>query len=136
MFKAIVCDIQGVLVNGRINEKLISFLIENKKIYGKFILHSNLGKESVQNFKDLVPNLSKIVDKTYYYKSIKYVKPDVRSFQQILDENNLKPQEMIFIDDSQRNVDSAKKLGIKSILYKNLEDISTLKNLLYPESDL
>lgn len=136
MIKAIICDIQGVLANGGINEELISFLIENKKLYGKFILHSNLGKQSVENFKNLLPKLSKIVDKTYYYKSMKYVKPDVRSFQKILDENNLKPQETIFVDDNQRNIDSANELGIRTILYENFESISTLKNLLYLESDL
>jgi glucose-1-phosphatase len=140
MIKAIICDILGVLVNttkeGEINKELIDFLIKNKSHYGFLIIFSNSDSNSIENFKSMIPELFSIVDKQYYAFNINYPKPDVRGFEQILKELSLKPNEVIFIDDRERNTKSAQKIGIKTILYSDFKDISTLKPLLYPLSDL
>jgi len=43
-------------------------------------------------------------------------KPDVLMFTTALNELNIKPEEAIFIDDNEINVDAAEKLGMKGIL--------------------
>jgi HAD superfamily hydrolase (TIGR01509 family) len=133
MFKAIVCDIQGVLIgNGEVNHNLIEFLIQNKQAYGILILYTNLSKQSVQNLKGELSKFFDSVDKVYSYNDVEHPKPNVEGFEEILNEWNLKPKEVIFIDDSEINIKSAKSLGINTIHYKDFGDISTLESLLFP----
>ena len=132
MFKAIICDIQGVLVkNDKLNENLINFLIENKENYGILLLHTNLSKKSVQNLKKIFSGLLNSVDKIYTYDDVKYPKPDIKGFEQILKEWNLQPSEVIFIDDSVLNITSASSLGLETVHYGDFGEISELKNLLF-----
>lgn len=46
-------------------------------------------------------------------------KPDPRSYEYVLNHLQLKPQEVIFIDDKKENVDAAVALGIYGIQFKN-----------------
>ncbi len=133
MFKAIICDIQGVLVKDEgINKKLVDFLIENKHIYTKLLISSNLTRNSIQRLENIIPKFFEYVDKTYPYDEVEYPKPSPRGFEQILEEWNLKPEEVIFIDDNQNNIQTAKSLGLKTIYYTYGEDLSTLNSLLSP----
>jgi FMN phosphatase YigB (HAD superfamily) len=50
--------------------------------------------------------------KAYYSHEMGLRKPDAESYQMILDEQNLIPAETIFIDDTLKNVEAAKKLGL------------------------
>lgn len=131
MIKAIICDILGVLTDRRVvNVELINLLIDSKGIYKKLIIYSNLSEKSIESFKMKVPEFFNIVDKQYDASNFKYYKPSSKGLEEILNEFNLKPEEVIFIDDNQTNVQEAQKLGIRTILYYNSEDISTLKTLL------
>lgn len=47
------------------------------------------------------------------------IKPDAEIFLKMIDLLGIKPEEAIFIDDRQYQVDGAKKLGIKAFLYKD-----------------
>ena len=122
----------NVSVNGDINMKLIDFLIENKKRYGLLLLYSSLNEQSVKGLKKAVPELFEVVDGEYYASNVKYLKPDIRGFEEILNKWGLKANEVLFIDDSERNVNAAKTLGIKTLQYGSSEDISTLNSLLSP----
>ena len=46
-------------------------------------------------------------------------KPDRRVFEFILNKLKTKPEESIFIDDKRKNLDAAKKFGMKTIIFKN-----------------
>jgi putative hydrolase of the HAD superfamily len=48
----------------------------------------------------------------YLSHEIHFRKPDVDIYEFVLNENNLKPEETIFIDDTKENTDSAATLGI------------------------
>ncbi len=48
-------------------------------------------------------------------------KPDPKCFLSILEKLNIKPEESVFIDDKQENLDAAEKLGMKSLIFKNNE---------------
>lgn len=50
---------------------------------------------------------------------IKARKPDKRGFLKIMKHFNVKPDETLFIDDSRKNVEKAKEIGINAIPFKN-----------------
>jgi len=50
-------------------------------------------------------------------------KPNPEIYLTVLNDLNCKPWEVIFIDDKEKNVNSARKLGINSILYKNFRQL-------------
>lgn len=65
--------------------------------------------------------------KTYASCNTGLKKPDKKCFKLILKNQGLKPEETIFIDDKRENVLSARSLGIKSIVFKNNDQL--IKNL-------
>ena len=52
---------------------------------------------------------------------VKNPNPDIYNF--LINRYNLKKDECIFFDDRQKNVDAANEVGIKSILFKTIDDI-------------
>ena len=50
-------------------------------------------------------------------------KPNKKAFLYVLEKINAKPEECIFVDDIQKNVDAANNLSIKGILYTNLNKL-------------
>jgi HAD superfamily hydrolase (TIGR01509 family) len=57
-----------------------------------------------------------LFEKTYYSHLAGKRKPQVDFFEQVLAENNLKPEETLFIDDSPQHLEAAKTLGIRTFL--------------------
>lgn len=57
-----------------------------------------------------------LFEKTYYSHLTGKRKPEPAIFKQVLEENNLKPEETLFIDDSPQHLASAQKLGIHTFL--------------------
>jgi glucose-1-phosphatase len=60
-------------------------------------------------------DLDHFFDKVYYSFSMYKRKPEPEIFLQVLEENNLKAEETLFVDDSLENIESAKKLGILTL---------------------
>jgi putative hydrolase of the HAD superfamily len=50
-------------------------------------------------------------------------KPDPRIFHRALSAVGVKPEESIFIDDKEKNIKAAEKIGIKGIFYKNTNQV-------------
>lgn len=70
-------------------------------------------------------------DVFYLSYEMKMRKPDTEIFEFVLNENQLQPQESLFVDDTKENTDAAAKLGIKTWnLQVGKEDITQLKNHL------
>jgi putative hydrolase of the HAD superfamily len=69
------------------------------------------------------------MDELYVSYKIGALKPSKRFFEYILDKENVKPEETLFIDDSLNNVDAAKSMGINTIHALNGEDWT--KDVLY-----
>jgi len=66
-----------------------------------------------------------VFDKVYASNLMGYSKPQEGFYNYILKEENVKPEEVVFIDDSIENINSARKIGLKTILfndYKGLEE--------------
>jgi HAD superfamily hydrolase (TIGR01509 family) len=58
------------------------------------------------------------------------VKPNTAIYQQVLTEQNLQVQEVLFFDDNVANINSAKGLGIASYLIDPAKDYSQIQEIL------
>ena len=61
-------------------------------------------------------NLDVYFHKAYYSQRMLKRKPEPEIFQQVLDENKLVASETLFLDDNTLNIESARKLGIQTVL--------------------
>jgi len=57
-------------------------------------------------------------------------KPDPAVYLKTLELQQLKPDDVVFIDDTAKNIDSAQSLGIKSILFQNNQQLLSELRLL------
>ncbi len=60
-------------------------------------------------------SLSELFEKAYFSHTFGMRKPDVKVFERILEKNDLKAEQTLFLDDLEQNTDAAKAAGIKAI---------------------
>lgn len=85
-----------------------------------FLLHSETRMKFVKN-----------VDGRVVSAFVKSVKPEHEIYKILLDTYNLNPDECVFIDDREDNVEGAVKAGMHGIVFKNFEDANQkLESLL------
>ncbi len=65
--------------------------------------------------------LFNLFDKKYLSTEIGFSKPQLGAYKAVLNDLNLKPDEVVFIDDKQAYLEPAKKRGIKTIHYHGLK---------------
>ena len=53
--------------------------------------------------------------------TVKLLKPDVRIYEALFEKYGLIPEECVFLDDSEANVEGAKKAGMQGIVFDNYE---------------
>lgn len=113
---------------GPVDGELMEIIYELRKKYSLFILSNSCPelKKCVEANREFY----KIFDEIYYSFEIGLKKPDRRSYEFVLERNNLLPEECVFIDDTTVNINTAEELGMKGILYhyskklmKDLENI-------------
>ena len=54
---------------------------------------------------------------------VKLIKPDAGIYELLLKQYSLVPQECVFIDDVQENIEGAEKAGIRGIHFTNIQDV-------------
>ena len=84
------------------------FLLSNTNVIHIDCVHRYLQR------KFNVPNFNEYFERVYYSFEIGMRKPDKEIFERVLLENNLKPAETLFIDDTLQHIEGAAKLGIKT----------------------
>ena len=73
----------------------------------------------------------KCFDKVYYSSRMGKRKPDENCFKQVLEENQLVPQQTLFIDDSVQHIKGAKRIGIETFhLEKNKSIIDLVPDII------
>jgi FMN phosphatase YigB (HAD superfamily) len=96
----------------QLNKKYRTFLLSNiTPIHYRYIMNylkDEFGFESNDH----------LFEKTYYSHLIGIRKPDKAIFEKVLNENGLKPEETLFIDDIAANLEAATALGINTFLMK------------------
>lgn len=71
-----------------------------------------------------VDSINPYFDKVYYSFRMGMRKPNADIYQAVLDENNLTPDETLFIDDNAQNIATAKELGLHTYhLQSPAEDV-------------
>jgi len=109
----------------------LELLTQLKKRYRLFLL-SNTNETHITTFEaDLYnqhgyKNLEPFFEKVYYSCRMGMRKPDTEIFDFVLKENNLNPNETLFIDDSPQHVEGAIKIGIQAKLLEKTKDVSLL----------
>jgi putative hydrolase of the HAD superfamily len=97
--------------------------------YGIYIL-SNFGKNSFEINSPLYEFL-KYADGMVISYQICELKPDRAIYEHLLHKYDLKPEECVFIDDRQINIDGAIRCDMQGILFKNYEEANAaLQTLL------
>jgi putative hydrolase of the HAD superfamily len=112
-----------------INQDLISLVAELKTSYS-IALCSNTQPKL---FRELIEesDIKELFDVIVSSSEIGIMKPDHKIFEHTLQLLGTFPEETVFIDDRQVNIEGARALGIQSILYKNVDQIkSELNNIL------
>lgn len=92
-------------------------IIENLRQKGyKLALLSNHVKEWVE-YSELIFDYHKLFHHTLYSYQLSLIKPDKDIFIALLKKLQVKPQECLFIDDSIKNIEAARELGMKTIQF-------------------
>ena len=115
-------------IMGDIPEARVEMLQELRKKY-RIFLFSNSNKLNCDQFRvdmrkkfgyDIFETL---FEKAYFSHEIHYRKPHVEAFEFILRDAGIKPEETLFIDDTVRHVEGAKKCGLHTHLLAKDEEI-------------
>lgn len=96
-----------------------------QKGYKVYIL-SNYSKWTYENTTEALSFLED-VDGAIFSFQVHQIKPELEIYQSLLDKYHLQPQESVFIDDRQENIDAAIKKGIHGIRFTTYEE--TLREL-------
>jgi len=98
----------------------IEWLTGLKKKYRLF-LFSNTNGIHVKHFRKIYSDaynnavFDDHFEKAYYSHTAGLIKPDLEAFHLVVRENNLVPEETLFIDDSLANVEAARLSGLKAL---------------------
>lgn len=116
---------------GNFSSDRLNILLKLKSSYRTFLL-SNTNEIHVDHFSQSAQKISghtldNYFEKVYYSNQIKMRKPSPEIYAFVLEENKLVPDETLFIDDLQENLNSAQSLGIQVLLMEKrrltLEDM-------------
>ena len=111
--------------------KKLEFIDALKKDYKVFLL-SNTNEIHINKFEDdlkknnMLNQFYKCFDKVYYSSRMGKRKPEENCFKQVLEENQLVPQQTLFIDDSIQHIKGAKRVGIETFHLKKNKSIIDL----------
>lgn len=105
----------------KLKEDSSEYLINLKQQGFKIYILFNLSKESYDHNSKY--EFFKYIDGGIYSFESKKIKPDHRIYIELLEKYNLVPEETIFIDDIEENVNIANDLKINGIIFNNLEQV-------------
>ncbi len=96
-------------------------ILQQLRLYYDLFLLSNTNEVHEEGFNKIlmeshgIPNIGVFFDKVYFSHRLGMRKPMREIFDRVLDDNNLKPEHTLFIDDSPQHIAAAKALGIQTI---------------------
>jgi putative hydrolase of the HAD superfamily len=108
------------------NLKLLEYLSDKYKLY----LLSNTNAIHIEKINNELQGLfgytalDEFFEKTYLSHEIGRRKPDIETFEWLLKDAGIKAEETLFIEDSIQHIESANKLGIKTVLWGSNKPIT------------
>lgn len=109
-------------------------ILQQLRLYYDLFLLSNTNQVHEEAFNDIlmkshgIPSIGVFFDKVYMSHKVGLRKPGKEIFEQILNENGLKAEHTLFIDDSPQHIVAAKALGIQTI---HLEKGMTIEDNIF-----
>lgn len=103
-----------------LNDKTINLLESLKDKYKLAIFTS----DSIQNDPAIYNKLSSVFIKIYSAKEIGFSKSDPKAYELIVNDLNLSPDEIVFIDDSKVNIDTASIAKLDTITYIGFNELA------------
>ncbi|MBI2548407.1 HAD family phosphatase [Candidatus Woesearchaeota archaeon] len=94
--------------------------LKNKKVKTAFLSNSPKDRTEFLNKKY---NFVSLFDFGLFSFEAHAWKPDKEIYQKFLKKFNLNPNDVIYIDDRDRNIKPAKKLGMRTILFQNVNQL-------------
>jgi epoxide hydrolase-like predicted phosphatase len=110
------------LKNIKLNKELLKIIDKLRKQYPIIVL-SNVTetRSNVDTYFDLYSHF----DKAFLSYKLKMVKPSKSIYQHVLKKMKVKPEEVLFIDDKEFNLRTARELGIRCIQFNNNAQLKT-----------
>ena len=96
-------------------------ILQQLRLYYDLFLLSNTNEIHEEAFNAIlmqghsIPAMGAFFDRIYFSHRVGMRKPDKDIFERILEENEIKPEHTLFIDDSPQHIETAKALGIQTI---------------------
>lgn len=96
-------------------------ILQQLHLYYDLFLLSNTNEIHEEAFNEILfrahgmPNIGVFFDKVYLSHRVGLRKPMKEIFRRVLDDNGLKAEDTLFIDDSPQHIAAAKELGIQTI---------------------
>ena len=87
------------------------------------ILMSDNEETTVKILKKEHKEMLGLFKKLYFSYELGIKKPDPKFYKRVLEDSNLNPSECVFIDDKEKNIESARKFGINGILFLNINQL-------------
>ncbi|MDO9153853.1 MAG: HAD family phosphatase [Paludibacter sp.] len=127
-----------VLTDKQIDDAWCSFLVDipvekiellkQLRMKFKLLLLSNtnplhIGVSATKEFRKYGGTMYDFFDRCYLSYEMGMVKPNAEIFEALLIDANVKAEECLFIDDGQKNIDTASKLGIQTYLVTPNDDL-------------
>lgn len=110
-----------------VDQQLIQLIKKLKKSY-KLAMLSNAGQEEIEViYRDKIDKLFDTITVSCHEG---IVKPNLEIYTRCIKKLGVKPEECLFIDDSEKNIKAAQKLNMKAILYNSSENLSSKLNEL------
>lgn len=92
-----------------------------KNGFGVYIL-SNYAQKTFEETKERMTFLSQVDGAVFSYQC-GYTKPEPEIYLYLLEKYQLNPRECVFIDDRPENVEAARRLGIKGIIFNSYQQV-------------
>lgn len=97
-----------------------AWLDELKKKGYKLYILSNFSAKAFRECADQLDYVSKADGAVISYR-VNMIKPDPRIYRYLIDTYGITPEESVFIDDNAENIDAARKFGLNTILFTDVD---------------
>ncbi len=109
-----------------LNQSMVTIIKTLRERGYRVVLASNTFAPHTKIMEEI--GLFKLFDHTYLSNEINRYKPSPSFFRYIIQNENVEPSQIYFVDDLSDNIASAAKEGLKSLHYKNEDKNKRLKN--------
>ena len=108
--------------------KVLKALRDNpeNRITGMYIVSDHI-KERIGFIRETYPEIRELFDRFFWSCDLGMIKQDDGFFKKVIEQIKVDPDNIIYIDDMQANLDAAKNAGItKLIKFENADDLKKI----------